>query len=60
MERRAEGWKPLVKLFGNVPDETSPIVDALFPDTKLAKHAVKQVFSGGLADDFADGVCGDA
>jgi len=25
MERGAEGWKPLVELFGNVPDETSPL-----------------------------------
>gem|GEM_PF-2580761 len=25
MERGAEEWKPLVELFGNVPDETSPL-----------------------------------
>ena len=33
---------------------------ASFPNTKLTKHAVKQVFSGGLADDFADSIGGDA
>ena len=32
----------------------------LFSDTKLAKNGVEQVFSGGFADHFADGVGGDA
>ena len=32
----------------------------LFPNTKLAEDRIEQVFGGGLADDFADGIDGDA
>ena len=32
----------------------------LLPDAELAEDQVQQVFGGGLADDFADGIDGDA
>ena len=33
---------------------------SLFPDAELAEDQVQEVFGGGLADDLADGVDGDA
>ena len=46
MERGAEGWKPLVELFGNVPDETR----------RQRRSFPTQIKGNGLADDFADSV----
>src|SRR5438445_8982938 len=32
----------------------------LLPNTKLAENHIQQIFGGGLADDFPDGIDGDA
>jgi hypothetical protein len=46
-----------------IPGDLGPklsLSTGLLPEAELAEDDVQQVFGGGLADDFADGIDGDA